>query len=87
MKGVRSLREMTRLLDADLRLRRMCLIKPAEKSYSRSVLSKFIRKAGETRLTNIIDEKVVKLSKQNSAGEIDSIFDASFVDAWSTRDP
>ena len=87
MRGVRSLREMTRLLDTDQRLRRLCLIKTAEKSYSRSVLSRFIRKVGETRLINIIDEKVVKLSKQNSAGEIDSIFDASFVDAWSTRDP
>jgi hypothetical protein len=87
MRGVRSLREMTRLLDTDQRLRRLCLIKPAEKGYSRSVLSRFIRKLGETRLINIIDEKVVKLSKQNSAAEIDSIFDASFVDAWSTRDP
>jgi len=87
MRGVRSLREMTRLLDTDQRLRRLCLIKPGEKGYSRSVLSRFIRKVGETRIINIIDEKVVKLSKQNSAGEIDSIFDASFVDAWSTRDP
>jgi len=87
MRGVRSLREMTRLLGTDQRLRRLCLIKPAEKGYSRSVLSRFIRKVGETRLINIIDEKVVKLSKQNSAAEIDSIFDASFVDAWSTRDP
>ena len=87
MRGVRSLREMTRLLDTDQRLRRLCLIKTAEKGYSRSVLSRFIRKVGETRLINIIDEKVVKLSKQNSTGEIDSIFDASFIDAWSTRDP
>ena len=87
MKGVRSLREMTRLLDADPRLRRLCLIKPAEKGYPRSVLSRFIRKVGETRLINIIDEKVVKLSKHSSARDVDSIFDASFIDAWSTRDP
>jgi hypothetical protein len=87
MKGVRSLREMTRLLDADLRLRRLCLIKSAEKGYPRSVLSRFIHKIGETRLINIIDEKVVKLSKQNGAKDVDSIFDASFIDAWSTRDP
>jgi hypothetical protein len=87
MKGVRSLREMTRLLDTDPRLRKLCLIKPAEKGYPRSVLSRFIRKVGETRLINIIDEKVVKLSKQNGAKDIDSIFDASFIKAWSTRDP
>jgi hypothetical protein len=47
MKGVRSLREMTRLLDTDLRLRKLCLIKTAEKGYSRSVLTRFIRKVGE----------------------------------------
>ena len=87
MKGVRSLREMTRLLDADQRLRRLCLIKPVEKGYPRSVLSRFIRKVGETRLVNIIDEKVVKLSKQNGAKDVDFIFDASFIKAWSTRDP
>ena len=68
-------------------LRRLCLIKPAEKGYPRSVLSRFIRKVGETRLINIIDEKVVKLSKHNGARDVDSIFDASFIDAWSTRDP
>jgi hypothetical protein len=51
------------------------------------VLSRFIRKVGETRLINIIDEKVVKLSKQNGARDVDSIFDASFIKAWSTRDP
>jgi hypothetical protein len=61
MKGIRSLREMTRLLDADLRLRKLCLIKPGERGYIRSVLSRFIRKVGETRLIKIIEEKVVKL--------------------------
>ena len=87
MKGVRSLREMTRLLDSDLRLRRLCLIKPAEAGYPRSVLSRFIRKIGETRLINIIEEKVVKLLKRNDATDVDSVFDASFIKAWSTRDP
>ena len=87
MKGVRSLREMTRQLDTDQRLRRLCLIKPAEKGYTRSVLSRFIRKIGENRLISIIEEKVVKLLKQNSSRDVDSVFDASFIKAWSTRDP
>jgi hypothetical protein len=85
MKGVRSLREMTRLLDTDMRLRRLCLIKPGEKGYPRSVLSRFTRKVGEDNLTRIIEEKVVKLLKQNNAKEVDSVFDASFIKAWSTR--
>ena len=87
MKGIRSLREMTRLLGTDQRLRRLCLIKPCEKAYTRSVLSRFIRKIGENRLISIIKEKVVKLLKQNGATCVDSVFDASFIKAWSTRDP
>jgi transposase len=86
MKGVRSLREMTRLLDTDLRLRRLCLIKLSEKGYPRSVLSRFIRKVGEDNLTRIIEEKVVKLLKKNNA-EIDAVLDASFIKAWSIRHP
>jgi hypothetical protein len=87
MKGVRSLREMTRLLDADLRLRKLCLIKKKEAAYPRSVLSRFSRKVGEDKLTRIIEEKVVKLLKQNDTKEVDAVFDASFIKAWSTRDP
>jgi hypothetical protein len=34
-----------------------------------------------------IEEKVVKLLKRNYAKEVDSVFDASFIKAWSTRDP
>jgi hypothetical protein len=87
MKGVRSLREMTRLLDADPRLRKLCLIKPGQAAYPRSVLSRFICKIGENNLIDIIEEKVVALLKQNDTKEVDSVFDASFIKAWSTRDP
>ena len=87
MKGVRSLREMTRLLDTDLRLRRLCLIKKGEAGYPRSVLSRFIRKVGEDNLTGIIEEKVVRLLKRNDAKTVDAVLDASFIKAWSTRHP
>jgi hypothetical protein len=78
---------MTRLLNTDQRLRRLRLIKPGETGYTRSVLSRFIRRVGETNLTRIIEEKMVKLLKRNKAKEVDSVFDASFIKAWSTRDP
>jgi hypothetical protein len=87
MKSVRSLREMTRLLDKDARLRKLCLIRDREPAYPRSVLSRFSRKVGEDNLNKIIDEKVVKLLKSNQAKEVDAVFDASFIKAWSTRDP
>jgi len=87
MKGVRSLREMTRILNTDLRLRKLCLIKPGEAGYPRSVLSRFIRRVGEDNLVRIIEEKVVNLLIENDATDVDAVFDASFIKAWSTRDP
>ncbi len=87
MKGVRSLREMTRLLDVDQRLRKICLLKPGEAAYSRSVLSRFTRKIGEDNINKIIDEKVVELLKCNGTHEVDVVLDASFIKAWSTREP
>jgi hypothetical protein len=87
MKGVRSLREMTRLLDCDPRLRKLCLIKTGEAGYPRSVFSRFTRKVGEDNLNKIIDEKVVKLLKSNDLREVDAVLDASFIKAWSTRHP
>jgi hypothetical protein len=87
MKGVRSLREMTRLLDADPRLRKLCLIKKKQAAYPRSVLSRFIRRVGDDKLTRIIEEKVVRLLKRNGVREVNSVFDASFIKAWSIRHP
>ena len=87
MKGVRSLREMTRLLDVDQRLRKLCLIKKRETAYPRSVLSRFSRKVGEDKLNKIIEEKVIKLLNSNHARDFDAVLDASFIKAWSTRHP
>jgi hypothetical protein len=87
MKAVRSLREMTRLLDTDQRLRKLCLIRTGKSAYPRSVPSRFIHRVGEDNLTRIIEEKVVKLLKRNDAKDIDAVFDASFIKAWSTPDP
>jgi transposase len=87
MKGVRSLREMARLLDVDVRLRKICLLKKGEKGYPRSVLSRFARKVGADKLESIIEDKVVALLKRSSASDVDAVLDASFVKAWSTRHP
>ena len=87
MRGIRSLREMTRLLDIDHRIRKLCLLKTGEKAYSRSILSRFTRKVGEEKLNGIIDEKVISLLKNNPAKEVDIVLDASFIKTWSTRDP
>jgi len=87
MKAVRSLREMTRILNTDQRIRKLCLIKDNQKGYTRSVLSRFSRRVGEENLNKIIDSKVAKLLKGQQCGEVDVVLDASFIKAWSIRDP
>jgi hypothetical protein len=87
LKNMRSLRELSRLLDCDNRLRDLCLVKPGQRSYGRSVLSRFINKVGPETLNRIIDQKVTKLLKQSKQTKSDVILDASFIKAFSTRNP
>jgi len=87
MKGVRSLRELARLLDVDPRLRRLCLIGDGERGYPRSVLSRFTTLVGAGRLRRIIEEKVGMLLRRSGVREVDVVLDASFIKAWSRRDP
>lgn len=78
---------MTRILNTDQRIRKLCLIKDSQKGYTRSVLSRFSRRVGEENLNKIIDRKVVKLLKDQHSGEVDVVLDASFIKAWSIRHP
>jgi hypothetical protein len=87
MKAIRSLRELTRILNTDLRIRKLCLIKDSQKGYTRSVLSRFSKRVGEENLNKTIDGKVVKLLKNQHSGEVDVVLDASFIKAWSIRHP
>jgi hypothetical protein len=87
MKGIRSLRELTRILDADKRIRQICLIKSDERGYPRSVLSRFTHRVGAETLRLIIEEKVAMLLRRSRLREGDVVLDASFVKAWSIRDP
>jgi len=87
LKGIRSLRELTRILDIDQRLRELCLIKKNENGYPRSVISRFTRRVGEETLQLIIEEKVVWLLRRSGVTEVDAVLDASFIKAWSIRDP
>ena len=87
MKEIRSLRELSRVLNVDQRLRRLCLIQDGERGYPRSVLSRFTRLVGAERLRRIIDEKVVMLLRRSGVEEVDAVLDASFIKAWSIRHP
>jgi len=87
MKGIRSLRELARILDVDQRIRRLCLIKRDENGYPRSVLSRFTHLVGAETLRLIIEEKVIWLLRRARVEEVDAVLDACFVKAWSIRDP
>jgi transposase len=87
MKAIRSLREMTRILNADSRIRKLCLIKDSQKGYTRSVMSRFSKRVGQNNLNKIIDQKVIKLLKTQKSNEVDLVLDASFIKAWSIRHP
>ena len=87
MKEMRSLRELTRTLDVDQRIRRICLIEDGERDYPRSVLSRFTTLFGAEKLRRTIDEKVVSLLIRNRVEEVDTVLDASFIKAWSIRHP
>jgi hypothetical protein len=87
MKGTRSLRELTRILDIDRRLRRLCLIRSNERGYTRSVISRFTKRVGAEMLQLIIEEKVVHLLRRSHVEEVDAVLDPSFVKAWSIRHP
>ena len=87
MKGIRSLRELARILEVDRRIRRLCLVKPDEEGYPRSVLSRFTKRVGAEVLRLIIEEKVVTLLRRSGVEEADVLLDASFIKAWSIRNP
>ena len=87
MKGIRSLRELSRLLNVDPRIRTICLITERERGYSRFVLSRFTKRVGAERLRRIIEEKVVTLLKRSGIEAVDVVLDASFIKAWSIRHP
>ncbi len=86
LKGIRSLRELTRILDVDRRLRRLCLIYGKQRGYPRSVISRFTKRVGSDVLQLILEEKVVKLLRFR-APEVDVLLDASFIKARSIRHP
>jgi hypothetical protein len=81
MKAIRSLREMTRILNTDQRIRKLCLIKDNQRAYTRSVLSRFSKRVGEENLNKIIDNKVAKLLKEQQTSEVDVVLDASSIKA------
>jgi hypothetical protein len=75
MKAIRSLRELTRILDIDRRFKRLCLVEPTERGYPRSVFSRFTYLVGAEALRLIIEE-VIMLLRRAGVEEVDAVLDA-----------
>ncbi len=63
------------------------MIKKDENGYPRSVISRFTHRVGAETLQLIIEEKVILLLRRSGVTEVDVVLDASFIKAWSIRDP
>jgi hypothetical protein len=87
LKGIRSIRELTRILNVDQRIRRLCLITSKERGYTRTSLSRFTKRIGAETLQLIIEEKVILLLRRSRTVEVDVLLDASFIKARSIRHP
>lgn len=87
MKGTRSLRELTRILNTDNRIRKLCLLKRGKRSYTRSVISRFTKRVGAERLQRIIEDKIVYILKRSRVESVYVVFNPSFVKSWSIRHP
>jgi hypothetical protein len=50
-------------------------------------MNRLSKRVGQDNLNKIIDQKVIKLLKNQQSSEVDVVLDASFIKAWSTRHP
>jgi len=85
--GAQSYRELHRLLQTDEALRSLCEIKADEKPYDRSTLTRFRRRVGPERLERIMASVVRQLDRMNVLDCGVLALDATFIEAYSRRDP
>ncbi|MGA2683087.1 MAG: transposase, partial [Candidatus Bathyarchaeia archaeon] len=87
VKQIPSDRELYRRLWNDEDLREVCDIEEYEKPYHPSQLTRFRNRVGVTRLERIMDHLVDELIKNKLIAGKQVVFDATFVKAYSRRDP
>jgi transposase len=87
LQQISSERELCRRLWKDDSLRELCDIETDEKPYHPSQLSRFKMNIGKRRLRRIMNKLVKELVKAGLISGETVIFDATFVKAYSRRDP
>jgi len=87
LRGVESYRELHRLLEVDEALRSLCEIKTGERPYDRATLMRFRRRVGSERLERIMSRLVRQLEEMGVLNCRVLALDATFIEAYSRRDP
>jgi len=79
--------ELYRLLQVDNALRSLCLIKDWEKPYHPSTLSRFRRRIGPEGFERLMKHLIRQLDGKNVISIETLVLDATFIKAYSQRDP
>ena len=87
LRHIPSDRELYRRLWNDEALREICDIEEKEKPYHPSQLTRFRNKVGPERLTDIMNSLIRELVEGGIIKGKNLALDATFIKAWSRRDP
>jgi transposase len=87
LQQIPSERELCRRLWKDDNLRELCDIEAEENPYHPSQLSRFKKRVGNRRLQRIMNKLVKQLAREGFIGGETVVSDATFVKAYSRRDP
>jgi transposase len=82
-----SYEELYRLLQNDRDLRMLCDIKDGEKPYHPSILSRFRKRIGPEAFQQVMAHCVKQLDQMNVLDARTVALDATFIEAYSRRDP
>ena len=84
---IESYEEVYRLLLGDEDLCRLCNIKSSEKPYHPSILSRFRKRIGPETFQLVMAHSVKQLTRMNVLDTRTVALDATFIEAYSRRDP
>jgi len=87
LAGVESYRSLHRLLEVDDALRSLCDLKREEDPYDRATLMRFRRRVGPEQFQGIIADLVKQLDGMGVLKDSVLALDATFIKAYSRRDP
>jgi transposase len=87
LQQVPSERELCRRMWKDDNIRELCDIEAEEKPYHPSQLSRFKKRVGARRLQKIMNKLLKELLKKGVINGETVVLDATFVKAYSRRDP